>query len=88
MVVLTVGNACGPFKQSFRETREGYFNMSLEKLAGQPEDHAPDLKKGLEPIHEVLKSYPFVTGNQGKTKKICDILHVLLTNYLLSSWLG
>ncbi|KAG1150655.1 hypothetical protein G6F37_001649 [Rhizopus arrhizus] len=64
MVVLTVGNACGPFKQSFRETREGYFNMSLEKLAGQPEDHAPDLKKGLEPIHEVLKSYPFVTGNQ------------------------
>ncbi|KAG0746832.1 hypothetical protein G6F57_002354 [Rhizopus arrhizus] len=64
MCLISLCNSCGEFKDYFRTDREITFKMTLEELAGQPEDHVPALKEGLLPIHQLLQAYPYITGDQ------------------------
>lgn len=92
MCLISLYNSCGEFKDYFRTDREITFKMTLEELAGQAEDHIPALKEGLLPIHQLLQTYPYITGDQGSflkkgggLKKVYVAYHFYL---FIFSWLG
>jgi glutathione S-transferase len=68
LVVLHVASNTGSEKVNawFRDNREKRFGVTLEQFAGEASQNIAALKKGLLPIHSVLKQYPFMTGEKGK----------------------
>lgn len=69
MVVLDIYEHSGN-KEWFRQDREKMMGTSLEKFAGHPDDHKSALKGALTPIHTVLQTYPFVTGEKGNGDRL------------------
>lgn len=68
LCVLHVAKNCGDEKVQhwFRENREDRFKQKLEDFADEPAKNIAALKRNLAPIHNVLKDYPFLTGDKGK----------------------
>lgn len=66
-VILDVASNCGsPETQAwFRQNREQRFGTTLEEFHGDTSKNIADLKQALVPIHQVLKDYPFLTGDKG-----------------------
>jgi glutathione S-transferase len=72
LCVMSIYHLCPTpsVKHFFRTNREARFNMTLEKFAGEESTHIAGLKSGLGLIHTTLTSYPYLSGDQGKSIRV------------------
>ncbi|KAI9498662.1 hypothetical protein BDB00DRAFT_396180 [Zychaea mexicana] len=69
--VLTVMKKAGEHGAWFRQTREKIFKMPLEKFVGDESQHAKAITENLDALGRVLKTYPYLTGQQVGWADIC-----------------
>jgi hypothetical protein len=90
MVVLHVAQNCGneQVQHWFRKNREERFGSTLEQFAGDNNQIIPAVKQALIPIHNVLKDYPYLTGDKGKLNNFTHTTMKNISSFSLFSWLG
>lgn len=62
----------------YRESREAMFGTTLEKFAGDPEEHLTALNEALSLVAKTLAQYDFLTGDQPGWADIVLASHLIL----------
>ncbi|KAI9498661.1 glutathione S-transferase [Zychaea mexicana] len=65
LVLSNMIDLAGEHKEWFIKTREAFLGMSIKEFIGDdPTVHAKALTQNLEPIGKILKTYPYISGQQ------------------------
>ncbi|KAI8083213.1 uncharacterized protein B0P05DRAFT_603229 [Gilbertella persicaria] len=84
LAILKIHKSVGPqeLQDWFKEDREAKYGVSLEQVAGDREANIASLKQGLTSIVQLLKEFPFITGDQVGWADVVFMSHLVFLEAL------